>query len=280
MPDDKTCKASAGFKHAYKEDTQLLEEAASKAGALALRYFNRDPQVWTKQNYSPVTEADLAVDEFLKETLMAARPDYGWLSEESEDNPERLEKQRVFVIDPIDGTRAFIDGGTEWTISLAVVENHRPVAAVLFAPVRGEMYCASRFGGTQLNNVPVVCPRLANLDGARVAGPRPAIARGPLARAGVQNAGYVRSLAYRIVMVTTGALDLALAREDANDWDLAAADLIVEEAHGILRDKSNNLLKYNRPNVHHDSLYASCKALGRLVAPMMPVLQFPQRRHG
>nr|WP_321458154.1 3'(2'),5'-bisphosphate nucleotidase CysQ [uncultured Cohaesibacter sp.] len=278
MPDDKISKTSAGFKHAYKEDMQLLQDVAKDAGALALRYFNRDPQVWTKQNMSPVTEADLAVDQFLKETLMAARPDYGWLSEESEDNKDRLDKQRVFVIDPIDGTRAFIDGGTEWTISLAIVENHRPVAAVLFAPVRGEVYSASRFGGTYLNNVPVVCPRLASLDGARAAGPRPAIARGPLARAGVQNAGYVRSLAYRIVMVTTGALDLALAREDSNDWDLAAADLIVEEAHGVLRDKANNVLKYNLPNVHHDSLYASCKALGRLVAPIMPALQFPQRR--
>ena len=280
MPDDKEIKASAGFKYAYQEDKQLLEEAAREAGELALRYFNRDPQVWTKQNYSPVTEADLAVDNYLKERLMAARSDYGWLSEESEDNVDRLDKQRVFVIDPIDGTRAFIDGGSEWTISLAVVENNRPVAAVLYAPVRGELYCASRFGGTQLNNVPVICPRLASLDGARAAGPRPAIARGPLARAGVQNAGYVRSLAYRIVMVTTGALDLALAREDANDWDLAAADLIVEEANGILRDKSNRVLKYNLPNVHHDSLYASSKALGRLVAPIMPALQFPQRRHG
>ena len=280
MPDDKTLEASAGCKHAYKEDMLLLEEAAQKAGALALRYFNRDPQVWTKQNYSPVTEADLAVDKFLKEELIAARPDYGWLSEESEDNTERLEKQRVFVIDPIDGTRAFIDGGTEWTISLAVVENHRPVAAVLFAPVRGEMYCASRFGGTYLNNMKLICPRLASLDGARVAGPRPVIARGPLARAGVVNAGYVRSLAYRIVMVTTGALDLALAREAANDWDLAAADLIVEEAQGILRDKANEVLKYNMPSVQHDSLYSSCKALGRLVAPIMPALQFPRRLNG
>nr|WP_319390197.1 3'(2'),5'-bisphosphate nucleotidase CysQ [uncultured Cohaesibacter sp.] len=278
MPDDKTFEPSAGFKHAYKEDKLLLEAAAYQAGELALRYFNRDPQVWTKKNASPVTEADLAVDAFLKERLLDARPDYGWLSEESEDNPERLGKQRVFVIDPIDGTHAFIDGGTEWTISLAVVENNRPVAAVLYAPVRGEMYCASRFGGTELNNVPVVCPRLASLEGARVAGPRPAIARGPLARAGVQNAGYIRSLAYRIVMVTTGALDLALARGYSNDWDLAAADLIVEEANGVLRDKKNMVLKYNMPNVHHDCLFASCKALSRLVAPMMPSLQFPQRR--
>ncbi|WP_316861564.1 3'(2'),5'-bisphosphate nucleotidase CysQ [uncultured Cohaesibacter sp.] len=277
MPEDKTLKGS-GHVYAFPEDRQLLEDIARQAGQLALRYFNRDPEVWTKGNNSPVTEADIAVDRFLKKVLLEARPEYGWLSEESEDDKIRLDKQRVFVVDPIDGTRAFIDGGSEWTISLAIVEDHRPVAGVLFAPVRGEMYTASRFGGATLNGVKLTCPRLASLDGARAAGPRPAIAKGPLARAGVRNAGYIRSLAYRIVMVTTGALDLALAREGAHDWDIAAADLIVEEAEGVLRDKSNRVLRYNRASVKHDSLYASCRALGRLAAPCMPTLHFPQRR--
>ena len=208
---------------------------------------------------------------------MAARADYGWLSEESEDSEQRLHKKRVFVVDPIDGTRAFIDGGSEWTISLAVVERHRPVAAALFAPVRGEMYVASKCGGAFLNGVKVSCPSIGHLEGARVAGPRQAIHKGPLARAGVQGHGYIRSLAYRLVMVTTGALDLALAREDSNDWDLAAADLIVDEADGILRDRNNEILKYNYPGTRHDSLYASCKALGSQIAPLMPALQFPKR---
>ena len=262
---------------AYLEDRLLLEAAAKEAGDLAMRYFNRDPAVWTKGNNSPVTEADIAVDKLLNERLLAARPGYGWLSEESEDNAERLEHKRIFVIDPIDGTRAFIDGGSEWTVSLAVVEHQRPVAAALYAPVRGEMYLASRCGGTTLNGVKLVCPKMRSLEGARTAGPRSAISKGPLARAGVVGAGYVRSLAYRIVMITTGALDLALAREQANDWDLAAADLIVEEAEGLLRDKANAPLRYNRASTQHDSLYASCRDLEDQIAPLMPFLQFPQR---
>ncbi|PLW75167.1 3'(2'),5'-bisphosphate nucleotidase CysQ [Cohaesibacter celericrescens] len=264
--------------HAYLEDQKLLEQAAREAGNLALQFFNRDPKVWTKGNHSPVTEADIAVDRMLHERLLKARPDYGWLSEESEDNDVRLNKQRVFVVDPIDGTKAFIDGGTEWTISIAVVKDNRPVAAALYAPVRGEMYVASKSGGSMLNGAPLLCPNLASLEEARVAGPRQAIDKGPLARAGVIGYGFVRSLAYRLVMITTGSIDIALARQDANDWDLAAADLIVEEAGGLLRDKQNAVLSYNRVNTQHDCLYASCKPLGAQIAPLMPVLKFPSRR--
>ena len=283
MPDAKPDK-SAGLKnksatgHAYREDKDLLELAAREAGSLALQFFNRDPKVWTKGNNSPVTEADLAVDKMLHERLLTARPDYGWLSEESEDNDARLTKKRVFIVDPIDGTRAFIDGGSEWTISLAIVEDQRPVAAALFAPVRGEMYLASKHGGSTLNGVAITCPSLTSLQGARAAGPRPAIHKGPLARAGVEGYGFVRSLAYRLVMITTGALDIALARKDANDWDLAAADLIIEEADGLLRDSQDAVLKYNRVCTCHDSLYAASKPLGTQIAPLMPMLEFPQRR--
>ena len=262
----------------HAEDRALLEDAAREAGTLALRYFNRDPQVWTKNNDSPVTEADLAVDKMLHGRLLGARPDYGWLSEETEDNVNRLGKGRVFVVDPIDGTRAFIDGGTEWTISLAVVEGTRPVAAALFAPVRNEMYLAHAGGGASLNGAPLHCPIVESLSGARTAGPRPAVKKGPLARAGVQWAGYIRSLAYRIVMVTTGALDLALARGDSNDWDLAAADLIVEEAGGALRDETGSVLSYNRPHPVHAALYAACLPLCRKAKPLVPQLDFPPRR--
>ena len=259
-------------------DLTLLEDAARKAGAIALGYFNADAKVWTKGNSSPVTEADLAVDKFLHEKLLAERSDYGWLSEESEDDKARLEKERVFVVDPIDGTRAFIDGGSEWTISLAVVERGRPVAAALFAPVRDEMYLAHFNGGATLNGDTLTCPDRRKLDGASAAGPGSAIHKGPLARAGVTCHDYVRSLAYRIVMVTTGALDLALARENANDWDIAAADLIVEEAGGQLRDKKGRQLLYNQPQTTHASLYAANIHLASLVEPMMPRLTFPSRR--
>ena len=269
---------SAVTSQPFKNDMTLLAEVAREAGDLALRYFERDPEIWTKGNNSPVTEADIAVDKLLHQRLLTARPDYGWLSEESEDNEERLSRKRVFVCDPIDGTRAFIDGGSEWTISLAVVENHRPVAAALFAPVLNELYLASKSGGATLNKAALICPELDSLNGARAAGPRSAIHKGPLARAGVEGRGYIRSLAYRIVMVTTGALDLALARKDANDWDLAAADLILAEAGGVLRDRSNKPLSYNEATSRHDSLFASSRPLAERIAPLMSSLTFPSRR--
>lgn len=261
----------------FADELTLLEMAARDAGSVAMRYFNRDPQVWTKGNDSPVTEADLAVDKMLHVELLGARPDYGWLSEETEDNLDRLEKQRVFVVDPIDGTRAFIDGGEDWTISVALVEGVRPVAAALYAPVKGEMYLAYAGGGASLNGEILTCPDVPELKGARTAGPRPAIHKGPLAKAGVKGAGYVRSLAYRIAMVANGEIDLALARGDANDWDLAAADLILTESGGCLLDEEGQLLTYNRPHPTHAALFGACKNLSREVEPLVKYIHFPER---
>ncbi len=261
-----------------KGEMSLLERAARDAGQVAMRYFNRDPQVWTKGNDSPVTEADLAVDKMLHVELLGARPDYGWLSEETDDNEDRLDKDRVFVVDPIDGTRAFIDGGDEWTISVALVEGTRPIAAALYAPVRDEMYLACEGGGATLNGKELICPEVEHLQGALTAGPRPAIHKGPLAKAGVKGAGYVRSLAYRIAMVSTGAVDLALARGDANDWDLAAADLILTEAGGCLLDEEGQMLSYNKPHPSHAALFAASKSLSKEVEPLIKYVHFPQRR--
>ena len=119
-------------------DLALLAEAARAAGALALTFFGADPRQWTKAGKSPVSEADIAVDRLLHEHLTVARRDYGWLSEETADTPERLDKRRLFVVDPIDGTRAFLAGSPEWTVALAVVEDGRPTVGVVYAPVAGD----------------------------------------------------------------------------------------------------------------------------------------------
>ena len=118
------------------EDLSLLRAAAVEAGRIALGYFRQNPEVWLKGGSSPVSEADYAVDRYLKETLLAARPDYGWLSEETADHPARLASRRTFVVDPIDGTRGFLEGGSRWCVSVAVVEAGRSVAGVIEAPVR------------------------------------------------------------------------------------------------------------------------------------------------
>src|SRR5215217_8656764 len=139
----------------YSDDLELLRSSAVAAGIIASSFFRRDVKSWTKENASPVSEADILVDRYLASSLLHARPTYGWLSEETADNPSRLDCERVFVVDPIDGTRGFLRGEDSWTVSLAVVENGVPVAGVVYAPVRDEMYDACAGGGARLNGVPL-----------------------------------------------------------------------------------------------------------------------------
>src|SRR5436190_9274200 len=140
----------------YKADLEVLRTAAVTAGIIGSSYFRRDLKTWTKENASPVSEADIVLDKFLHSALTTARPDYGWLSEESVDDFARLERRRVFVVDPIDGTRGFIKGEDSWTVSLAVVEDGVPVAGVVYAPARDEMYDAYAGGGARLNGAPLL----------------------------------------------------------------------------------------------------------------------------
>lgn len=255
-------------------DMRLLEDAAREAGALALTYFGQDPETWFKGNKSPVSEADLAVDRFLSGQLREARPQYGWLSEETADDRIRLERERVFIVDPIDGTRAFLAGGDEWTVSLAVVEGGRPVAGAVFCPRRNEMFLARSNGGAWLNGQPIGVSPQRDVGGATLSGPHSIVANRDVQAAGFRNAGVLRSLAYRIVMVAAGRVDVGAARGGPSDWDLAAADLLVQEAGGVLTDLSGRLPVYNRPSTGHPALIAASKqliepvrkALGTLIA--------------
>ncbi len=254
----------------FETDAALIGQAARDAGAVALNYFKRDPKVWTKDNNSPVSEADLAVDAFLRERLGGARPEFGWLSEETDDTRDRLSRDHIFVVDPIDGTRAFIDGRQDWTVSIAVVADGRPIAAALYAPVHDELFVASAGSGAMLNGETMAPGTRADLAGARVAGPRSILRHTALKEAGINAAGFIPSLAYRLALVGTGRFDAAVARPRAHDWDIAAADLIVTEAGGRLTDTDGRPIRYNTENLRHPALVASSAdlhdQLTRLVA--------------
>ncbi|MCV0429860.1 MAG: 3'(2'),5'-bisphosphate nucleotidase CysQ [Roseibium sp.] len=243
------------------EDLKLLEAAARQAGALALEYFGRDPETWLKGNRSPVSEADLAVDLFLTDQLRSARPDYGWLSEETADDPSRLDCARVFIVDPIDGTRAFLAGGDEWTVSVAVVEDGRPIAGAVFCPRRDEMFVARSGGGSWLNGNRVHVSEHATVSGATLSGPHSIVANKDVLAAGFIGTGILRSLAYRLTMVAAGRIDVGTARGGPSDWDLAAADLLVQEAGGKLTDLSGRSLIYNRAKTGHPALIATSSTL-------------------
>ncbi len=236
---------------------ELLSEAARRAGEIALRFFGKHPRSWLKDGKSPVSEADLEVDAYLIDALRSARPDYGWLSEETADTEDRLTRATIFVVDPIDGTRAFLAGGEEWTVSLAVVTDGRPVAGVVYCPVRQEMFVSGAGQGTTLNGASVRVSAQAEMRGARVAAPPSLLSDPLLLEAGIEPSDRLRSLAYRLTMVAAGRVDVAAARAHANDWDLAAADLLVQEAGGRLIDLSGQPRTYNQVSTRHPALLAA-----------------------
>lgn len=248
------------------DDVELLSDAARAAAGIGLSFFRRDPRVWKKDNDSPVSEADLAIDRFLRERLLAARPDYGWLSEETEDDPARLGCRRLFVVDPIDGTRGFLAGSDQWTISLAVVEDGRPLTAALLQPSLNRLYTAGQRRGAFLDGERLRLPARPSLAGVRVAGPAALISRLSRPVPTLRSRGYVASLALRIAMVADGTLDLAFARGGAHDWDIAAADLILAEAGGALETLDGAVMVYNRPAATHDGLIAGLPELTRAAA--------------
>lgn len=254
--------------HAPADDLDLLAGAAREAGRIALSFFNRKPEVWLKNGSSPVSEADLAVDRYLRETLMAARPSYGWLSEETVEGPLRLESRRSFVADPIDGTRAFLEGKRTWCISIAVVEAGRPIAGVLDCPATGEVFAAGIGSGAHRDErrIRVAAPR----DPALIAGPKPMIeaAHGHIRRA-VDRVSYIPSLAYRIAMVADGRLDATFIKASAQDWDLAAAELILSEAGGEIRGAGGEAPLYATGDPRHGPLAAGS---GPLLESMVAAL--------
>ncbi len=238
-----------------------ITDAARRAGEIALRDFRlgeaTSAQVHAKHGGSPVTAADLAVDRYLSERLRAAFPEAGWLSEETADDSARLDKASLLVVDPIDGTRAFLAGDPRWTVSIALVLEGRPIAGVVHAPALGETYAAALGGGATLDGAPIRASARPALDRALVGGPKSMIAA--LAEAaGVEFAAAPRipSLALRLARVAGGALDIGLASANSHDWDVAAADIVLGEAGARLTDAHGQFLRYNTHKTHHGALLA------------------------
>jgi myo-inositol-1(or 4)-monophosphatase len=245
---------------AVEEELALIVEAAREAGHIAMGYFRRDPEVWFKNGQSPVSQGDLAVDTFLRRTLLEKRPAYGWLSEETADNQERLSAPRTFVVDPIDGTRAFLERRDVWCVSIAVVENGRPLAGVLDCPAREEVYVAMPGRGATLNGTRIFVSE-GGTKNPRVAGPKPLVTSLPERWRPRQPHPYIPSLAYRIAMLAKGDLDGTFVKANWHDWDLAAADLILTEAGGAVRDRFGRRPGYAGPDPRHGTLVAGSGAL-------------------
>ena len=231
-------------------DLALIEQAARDAGVIARRYFGGDYKRWDKGKGQPVTEADLAIDTFLHDTLTAARPSYGWMSEESEDDPSRREAERVFIVDPIDGTTAFLKGRPHFTIAIAVVREGRPEQGVVFNPITEECFAAERGAGATLNGIAIRVSDCDNIQNCRMLAPKMTFEHAiwstppntPWPPMQVETRS---SIAYRMALVAEGRFDAALALSAKHDWDLAAGDIIVREAGGLVTDHTGAGLRYN-----------------------------------
>jgi len=239
-------------------DLRLLEDTVRAAGAIALRYYGGDYKRWSKEGGSPVTEADLAVNKFLCDRLTVARPDYGWLSEESADDPARLSRDRVFVIDPIDGTIAFVKNRPHFTICAAIVEKGRPCCGVVYNPASDEFYTARTGNGATRNGTSIHVGARDVLEDAAMLGSRVELTAAPWPPLHVQTRN---SVAYRVVLVADGSADASVSLSCKRDWDLAAADIILTEAGGRLTDASGETLIYNRAITRQPSLVAANPAL-------------------
>jgi myo-inositol-1(or 4)-monophosphatase len=256
--------ASAGETHSkilarnvLARDGALLIGTVREAGALALSLFRTELKNWTKGASSPVSEADIAVNDLLEGRLRSATPDYGWLSEESADDPSRLERRLVWIVDPIDGTRNYLAGKQDWCVSVALVENDSPILAALFAPSTDEFFFAARGQGASCNGAALHATSGAELDFARVAGPKPLVERLRKTMGDITLHPRIGSLALRLCRVADGGLDAAFAGGNSHDWDLAAADLIVHEAGGNMTALSGEAISYNRREVTHGVLVAA-----------------------
>ena len=228
------------------------------AGRVATSFTGQTARRWEKPDGAgPVTEADLAVNGLLHQVLQRARPDYGWLSEESEDGAGRLSQDRVFIVDPIDGTRSFTEGADTWAHALAVAERG------VYLPRLDRLYAAARGGGATLNGAPIAASGVARIEEATILAAKPMMA-GDLWRSGARPAftpAYRPSLAYRLGLVAQGRFDGMLTLRPSWEWDIAAGALIVAEAGGRITDRRGVPLRFNNADPRLDGVVAGGAAM-------------------
>lgn len=246
-----------------ERDLQLLLDAALEAGEIALKYFKQDPETWEKDDdQGPVTVADLEVNAMLETRLRAARPSYGWLSEETDDDMARLDNERVFILDPIDGTRAFIMGHENFGHSFAVAENGVVTTAVVHMPAKNMTFAATRGGGATLNGASITPSNVSRMDAAEVLtvkammdatywpGGVPSFAR-----------NFRSSLAYRLALVANGRFDGMVTFRPAWEWDVAAGSLICTEAGAGVMDAKGQTPVFNSKGAKIPGMVACTPAL-------------------
>lgn len=266
----------AAADEALAADLALALQVVRAAGALARARFGGPLDVRHKGSQGPVTDVDLAVDRLLQAELGGARPDYGWLSEETAEDGSRLTRARSWVVDPIDGTRAFVAGRPHWTVCVGLLVDGVAVAGVVYNPMTEECFHASLGHGAFRNATPIRASSRTEVEGCRMLGdakmfqhpawPSP----WPVMQVETRN-----SIAYRMCLVAAGDFDAAVALSAKSDWDVAAAAVIVAEAGGAVGTHTGVPFAFDRPEPIQTSMVASGSALHPLLMARMKHIQLP-----
>ena len=248
-------------------DFDLLRRAVRAAGAIAQQYFADGTESWDKHPGHPVSEADLAVNDYLRDELDRSRPDYGWLSEESRDSPARLDADRVWVVDPIDGTRAFLRGRPEFSISVALLEEGRPILGAVYSPATDQFFAARRDGGLTVNGRTAHMTRRKNVAGAHLLVSRSETQKKHWQTVfGDCTVTPISSVALKLALVAAGEADATISLWPKSDWDIAAGDLLVQEGGGRVTTPDGVDLRYNLEKPRHPGLIAANPDLAEALA--------------
>jgi myo-inositol-1(or 4)-monophosphatase len=263
------------------DDLALLEETVREAGHIARRFFGGEFKRWNKTE-GPVTEADLAVDTFLNDRLKTARPGYGWLSEETEDDASRLTARMTFIVDPIDGTLAFVRNKPEFTICAGIASEGRPIAGVVYNPITDECFRARAGGGAFCNGVPIRVSDMATVENCRMLADKPMFSHPawnnppnipwPPMHIETRN-----SVAYRMVLVARGDFDAMMALSAKHDWDIAAADIILTEAGAKVTTHKGDAFRYNGATALQPSIVAANPRLHDAILARVSHINLPRR---
>ena len=256
-----------------RDELKLAMEAARAAGSITLKYFGGHYHVRDKGRDNPVTAADLEADACLKNMLLDACPDYGWLSEETADNPARLDRDAIWIVDPIDGTREFLEEIPEYVVSIALVECGEPTLAAMYNPARDDLFVATRGGGSFLNGRRVFCTDTTRLDQATLIVSRSETKRGEIQPflPHLQQVRPVGSVAYKLALVAAGQADLNISVQPKSEWDVCAGDLLVREAGGRMLDLQGQVRRYNQENILIEAGLVAGNA--QLIAKMLELIK-------
>ena len=226
----------------------IAKEAAIEAGAIILNYYKADYEIQEKGYRNPVTTADQEADSRLKEILLGERPNYGWLSEETVDTYDRLDKKRVWIVDPLDGTKEFIQTIPEFCVSIGLVEDNIPVVGVIYNPISDEMFYAQKKKGAFLNGDQIKISTVEDIKNASLVVSRSERTKGLWSnyKSNFSSVKSIGSIAYKLCLAASGLYDITATVAPKNEWDICAGDCIINEAGGVMKKINGDNIIYNQ----------------------------------